>query len=161
MAIRVEVVPATEDLARELAPRVRQDVVNEVKASSGRTPLEALLVGVRISDVARAGLFDGEVGCIWGVAPLRRSALSGRVGSLWMFTSDLVERHRKDFWRRSRAELARLFDGYDLLINAIDARNGMALRWGRRLGFDVGDPVPLGLEGEAFHWFRVRRGAHV
>lgn len=157
MAARVEVVPATVEHARALAPRMRAADVAEILAASGSTPLEALLEGVAKSEVAATALFNGEVACMWGVVPLRESVIAGRIGAGWLLTSDLVERHPREFWRGCRRELLRLFGLYDQLINAIDARHVQALRWGRRLGFRLEEPTVFGSDGLPFCWFRVRK----
>jgi len=152
-----EIVPARSAHAEALAPRMRPAEVLEIRASGNHSPLGALLKGLETSSIARTALWDGEVACIWGVAPLRTSLLVGRVGAAWLLTSDLVERHPRAFWRGCRAELARLFESYDMLVNAIDARHGQAVRWARRLGFRLEDPQAFGGEGVPFHQFRVRR----
>jgi hypothetical protein len=157
MTVRVDILPASEAHARELAPRMRQADVLEVQASGGYTPLAALLVSLERSEVARAALLDGVVACLWGVVPLRRSALHGRVGGAWLLTSDLLERHPRAFWRHCRRELALLFERFDALTNAMDCRNVAALRWGWRLGFRFERPEPFGVEGRPFERFHLRR----
>jgi hypothetical protein len=136
---------------------MRPAEVLEIRASGNHTPLGALLTGLKTSSIARTALYEGEVACMWGVVPLRTSLLVGRIGAAWLLTSDLVERHPKAFWRGCRAELARLFEAYDMLVNAIDARHCVALRWARRLGFRLEEPSAFGGEGLAFHQFRVRQ----
>lgn len=154
---RVEIVPARAAHAEALAPRMRHAEVLEVRASGGFEPLQALLEALQHSERAFAGLIDGEVACMWGVEHLRYSAVSGRVGAVWLLTSPIIERYPKVFWRGCRRELAALFESYDLLVNAIDARHVQAVRWARRLGFPLEEPRSFGVEGRLFHWFRVRR----
>jgi hypothetical protein len=158
MAVReVLIVDATEAHARALAPRMRPAEVDEVRASGGRAPLGALLAALEISAVARTALFDGEVACMWGVVTLRRSSLVGSVGAAWLLTSDLVERYPKVFWRGCKAELPLLFESWDLLVNAIDARHEKAIRWARRLGFPLAEAEAFGAEGLPFRTFRARK----
>lgn len=155
--MRVEIVAATAAHAEALAPRMRPAEVAEVVAAGGYSPLEALLESLQHSGVAFAALFDGEVACMWGVAHVRRSVTAGRVGAVWLLTSDLVEKHPKAFWRGCKAEILRLFGDYDVLFNAIDARHEKALRWAWRLGFPLEEPAPFGVEGRKFSFFRVRK----
>jgi hypothetical protein len=159
VSVRVDIVRATLDHARELAPRMRRADVLEVAATSGRTPLQALEHALEVSDEVWAALFDGAVACLWGVVPLRRSVLRGRVGAAWLLTGDLVERHPRAFWRHCRRELAGLFARWDELVNAMDCRNTPALRWGERLGFRLEDPRAFGVEGLPFRRFSVRKEA--
>lgn len=154
---RVEIVLARAAHADVLAPRMRGVEVDEIRASGNHSPLSALLQGLQRSSIAHAALFDGQVACMWGVVPLRTSALVGRIGAVWLLTSDLVERHPKAFWRGCRAELPRLFESFDMLVNAIDARHDKAVRWARRLGFPLEEPAAFGVDELPFHWFRVRK----
>lgn len=153
----VQIVPARPAHAEALAPRMREPEVLEVRASGGYDPLTALLDALEHSERAYAALIDGEVACMWGVEHVRYSAASGRVGAVWLLTSPLIEKHRKVFWKGCRLELRSLFEAYDLLVNAIDARHVQAVRWARRLGFPLEEPRSFGVEGRQFYWFRVRR----
>lgn len=154
----VSIVPATADHARALAPRVRAAEAAEVQAAAGHTPLEAILDALAQSDLAFTALFDGEVACMWGATPIRRSAVAGRIGAAWLLTSDLVERHPKTFWRGCKAELAYLFGSYDVLVNAIDARYDKSIRWAARLGAELDAPEPYGAEGRPFRWMKLKKG---
>jgi hypothetical protein len=153
----VDIVPAREAHAVELAPRMRAADLAEVRASNGCGPLEALLEALHHSEIARTALFDGRVACMWGVEHVRWSIFSGRVGAAWLLTSDLVEKHPRTFWRGCKEELPKLLRSYDMLINAIDARHAMALRWARHLSFELNEEEAYGLEGRPFIWFRVKQ----
>jgi hypothetical protein len=159
---RVEIVQARLEHAHDLAPRMRAADVAEVQASGGYSPLEALVDSLRYSaPFAWAALFDGKVACIWGVEPLRRSIIAGRVGAVWMLTSDLVEKHPRAFWRGCRSAVPLLFEAtdppLDVLVNLIDARHEQALHWARRLGFQLEEPAAFGHEGRPFVRFTVRK----
>lgn len=154
----VRIVPATVELARAMAPRMRGADAREVAASGGYAPLAALLDALEASELAAAALFDGEVACMWGVQPIRVSVVEGRIGAAWLLTTDLVERHPRAFWRACKPQVRRLFEFYDVLLNAIDARHEQAVRWASRLGFPLEAAAPLGVEGRPFHVFRVRKG---
>ena len=153
----LQIVPARPAHAEALAPRMREPEVLEVQASGGYDPLTALLETARRSERAFAAIIDGEVACMWGVEHVRYSSLYGRIGAVWLLTSPLIEKHRKLFWKGGRLELLALFDVYDTLVNALDARHTQAVRWARRLGFRLEEPRSFGVEGRMFHWFRVRR----
>jgi hypothetical protein len=157
VAVKVEIRAATFEDARELAPRLRPEEVAEVAASHGVPPLEALEESLRQSEEAWVALFDGQVACMWGVVPLYATFLGGRTGSVWLLTSDLVERYPKVFWRGCLFLLPQLFLRWDCLMNAIDVRHEKAIRWARRLGFPLLSPHPFGLEGQPFSLFSVRK----
>lgn len=143
--------------ARELAPRMRPVDAAEIFASGGFTPLGAISCALKTSDVAWTAFFDGQVACMWGVRPALRTVTRGRVGVVWLMSSDLIERHPRIFWVACQHELALLLDQYDELVNAIDVRHVQAIRWGRRLGFRFRGPEPFGLEKRLFQHFTVRK----
>jgi len=145
---RVELIPATEAHARELAPRMRAADAAEVLASGNYSPLEAALESVDASPGrAWAVLFDGELGALAGVAPDFK--VPGR-GFPWLLTTDLVERHRAPFWRACRRTVHAWLDEFQVLEQAVDARYDVALRWAARLGFKVYEPQPFGLNSLPF-----------
>jgi hypothetical protein len=125
-------------------------------AAHGLTPEGALLDSLERSEEAYAAIFDGQVACLFGVVHL--ATWNGeRIGGAWLLTSDLVERHRKAFWRACRPALLELFERWDVLVNAIDVRHEKAIRWAERLGLQLGPAEPFGLAGEPFRAFRARR----
>jgi hypothetical protein len=144
--------PAEPHDAVELARRMRREDADEVEATGGFTPLEAILTSMRYSEEAWTATFDGEVAAMYGVARLAR-----RNGAAWLLTSDLVERHAKTFWKACCRELPKLFERWDVLANAIDQRHEKAVRWARRLGFFLFPAEPYGAAGLPFHMFTVRK----
>ena len=167
MAARsVSVVPVTDAHLQQLAPHLRPADVAEVDASCGLAPLEALRASVAVSEEAWAGLVDGEVVAVFGVAPAAGAASSLLTGPeahvVWLLTGMAVHKHAVTFARCSRLVLAALLSRYPALCNAVDARNRAALRWATWLGFGVGTPapfgvaqlpfVPIGIDREAARW---------
>ncbi len=127
-------------------------------ASDGHTPLQACRSAAALGDAWYATI-GGEPAALWGVRVLRRSTL-GDLATVWLLTTDVVERYRKVFWRESRRELLRLLEldgGRIRLINAIDARYEQALRWANRLGIRLCPPAPYGTPGNAACWFIVSK----
>jgi hypothetical protein len=139
-----EVVPATVEHARELAASMRAADAAEVMAASGFTPEQALLDSLKVSRWAFAVYADGEILAVWGVREMESVAVA------WMLTGTAVERHRRAFWRTSKATIAVLRQHYAVIVNAVDARYAQALRWAARLGFEIDLPVPFGVAGLPF-----------
>lgn len=144
---------ATEADAVELAPRMREDDAREVMASSGRAPLDALHESLRVSLWSWSLVIEGRVVAIWGVA----SGDSGEVGYPWLLTSDLVERHKREFLELSPVVVRVLLRTFPVLVNYVDARYRRAIRWLERLGAHLDEPVPFGLAGLPFRRFEFRR----
>ncbi|MEL5392875.1 hypothetical protein [Serratia nevei] len=154
----VEIVEATHGHIAELLPRVRQADVDEFQAMSGKTPAQVLDVGLRASAFSYAGLINGQVVTIFGVAP--RSIITGS-GVPWLVGSDLLEQYQATFLRRCRPALRFFLQQYPVLENYVDERNIAAKCWLHWLGFTIHDAKPTGLAGLPFHRFEMRRGDHV
>lgn len=148
--VEIEIVPATDAHAVELAPRMRAADIREIEAAIGLEALEALRLSLLRSTEAWAGMVDGEVACVFGVGPL---SLLGGEGCPWLLGSDLVERNAIAFARRNRAMVARWLCTYRVLRNHVDARNSQAIRWLGWLGFTLKPAVPYGVRRLPFHPF--------
>lgn len=146
---------ATVEDAFEMAPRMRKADAEEVRASGGYTPIEALLESIRLSGTtARTTRYDGEIMGIWGVM---HTSLITREGIPWLLTSDVVDRRPKEFFKICRDEVQSLRRQYDVLTNRIDARYVAALRWARKLGFEVEDQATaFGVSGLPFLRIRLK-----
>lgn len=146
------VVPATAEHARELAPTMRKEDAAEVLASSGRTPLEALLASLEASPYCRALLFDGRVAALFGVGPGPEG-----LGIVWLLTGELVEGHKQAFLDTCRPEIGKMLEVHPVLGNLVDARYVRSVRWLKRLGADIREAVPFGVAGLPFHPFLLTR----
>ncbi len=112
-----------------------------------------------IADNARRSLLcwtafvDGELAAILGVAPLN---ILGGIGSPWMLGTPVLDRHARILVRESRVYIARMLTAFPHLVNFVHAENATSVRWLRRLGFTLHEPVPYGAKGELFHPFEMR-----
>lgn len=154
MTDHYRILEATPAHAIAMAPRLRPADVAEVRASSGRTPRDALLASLRRSTQAWTGFVDDAPACIWGVGPL--SLACGR-GCPWLLGTAQVEQHPREFLRQSRVFLREMLATYGELENVVDARNRRSLRWLAWLGFTIAPAKPHGFLGLPFHAFRMRR----
>lgn len=135
----------------ELALTMRDADVAECWATSHSPPLEALESSVRLSEpTAYVGLADGVVVCMFGVGP---QTLSSDVGVPWMLGSDLLVKHYRAFARHSCDVVYWMREKYPKLRNSVDARNILAVRWLKWLGFTIETAVPFGPDDVYFHPF--------
>lgn len=148
--MRYEVVPATAAHASELARRMRCADRVEVWASHRTTPRQAVAQSMRMSRDTYAGLADGRVVCLFGVA--RATALSND-GMPWMLATPLLRKHAFAFLRRNRQVVNKWRAEYATLANYVDARNTLTLRWLAWLGFTIEPAAPYGAEQLPFHRF--------
>lgn len=129
----IEIVPATYEHAIQLAPFMRDEDSQEVMASGGFTPLEALTISVYVSDVDMkwTALEDGEPIVMWGCA----GDSSMDVGVVWLLGSDRIKKIKKRFWQESEAYVEIMQERYSLLYNFVDERNKTSMAWLTKLGF--------------------------
>ena len=145
---------ATIEHVQALLPDVRQADIDEFIAASGQTPEEVLNLALRVSTRAWAGIADGQVVNIFGVAP---ASLLGGKGIPWMVGSTHIDLHKRAFLRGSRAALADMLSLYPHLENYVDQRNHLAKAWLHWLGFRLEDPAPYGVQGLPFHRFHMEK----
>jgi len=148
MSPSVEIRPATPDDAHALVLRPSDRL--EAEAWSHDPPATTVEHSIRQSSEAWAGLADGELVCVFGVAPL---SLVGVTGIPWLLGSVAIERHQRAFLRRNREFIDRWQADYPVLRNFVDARNTTSQGWLRWLGFRIDPPVPYGVSGLPFHPF--------
>jgi hypothetical protein len=141
----VEIRPATVADAKALVLRAADR--EEVDALTGRDPRAVLVESVERSVSAWAGVVDGELVCLFGVAPL---SLAGVTGVPWLLGSDAVARFGGPFLRCNRTYLREMLREFPVLRNVVDARNAVSIRWLGWLGFTLGTPQPMGVRGLPF-----------
>jgi hypothetical protein len=150
MSPEVTIRPATENDALTLVLRAADRA--EVEALTGRNPREVLVESVRASSKAWAGLADGKLVCLFGVAPL---TLTGITGLPWLLGSDDVCTYSRQFLRRNRAYVREMLADFPVLRNVVDARNAVSIRWLKWLGFRFGEPMPMGVQNLPFIPFQM------
>ncbi|MHB0785575.1 phage protein Gp13 family protein [Bradyrhizobium sp. 5.13L] len=124
---------------------------DEIAAASGKSPAEALAFSLRKSSQAWTAIIDGRPEVMFGVADL--NILAG-VGAPWLLGTDAIDRHFRQFLRRSVSWRDQLLRRYPVLRNFVDDRNVVSIRWLRWLGFRFTDPVTF--RGYAFRAFELR-----
>lgn len=135
-----------------LAANMRQADIEEL-AACGHSPIEALEGSVKLSTHCWTGTADGEIGCIFGLTPI---SLMGGIGCPWMLGTELVTKNAGAFIKHSRSYIQEMLQAYPHLFNFVDARNAKAIRWLKRSGFTLHDPVPHGPYGMLFHPFEMK-----
>lgn len=78
-------------------------------------------------------------------------------GCPWLLGTDAVADHYRLFLRQSLRWKEQLLGSYEVLRNAVDDRNEVSKRWLQWMGFALYEPMPLGINGEPFRLFEMRR----
>ena len=139
---------ATEDDIPLVAPRLREADRNEVLAVTGVAPELSLRGMVQAADQAFALCTeDGTPQGLLGVTSV--SGLED-AGYVWLLFTDALYDHRIEFLRRCREWLSILHTTHPLLLNYVDERNTVHVKWLRWLGFTILRRVPYGAEGRPF-----------
>lgn len=151
--VTVDILPASDEDAYELAPHIREADLAECLAGGYSSALHALLVSLAVSDEAYALLFNGEVAALFGVA--RGNLLNG-TGAVWLLTGRLADKYRIAFVRNMRVAFAFLTAKWPVLGSMVDSRHTKAIRFLGYLGFEFGEPVPVGRDAVPFipYWHR-------
>lgn len=142
------VTEATALHAADLAPRMREADTMEVWATWHATPASALETSLSLSSHAWAGLVNGSVVCMWGVAP---TSLMAGEGVAWLLGSDLIDQYRRAFVKAHARSLPAVLECYSHVFNHVDARYTKSVEWLRWLGFEIQPPQPFGFQGLPFH----------
>jgi len=125
--------------AVELAPKIREADVKEIKASDNATPLEALVLPFTYENNNKVKTFSiigtGEEGVIgmFGVVP---SDVEHH-GVAWMLASDLLFNHTLRFLKECPFWVEEMGKDYKVLYNFVDKENEYAVRWLKFLGFKI------------------------
>ena len=113
-----------------LASRLRAEDVAEVKAHSGLSAYDALMIGFENCSNCGTGLIKGEPILMFGAGQVLPD-----VGMIWMLGTDKIAEGRVSVLRQSKGWLNELQQEFDLLFNYVDARNEVHIKWLKWLGF--------------------------
>lgn len=148
----VKFVPATIEHCHMMAPHMKKEDVEEIAASGGESPLDALLFSVQSSSKAYSMLVDDRVIAMSGVAPTP----SG-IGIPWLLTTEEIRRYAKTFLKQSKLNVQEMLEDYTMLINYVDSRHTVAKNWLTWLGFKIEEPELMEHTTVPFHRFTLMR----
>ena len=141
--------------AAELAANLRDQDAEELRAAGVLNAELAIADGIRRSPLCWTARVDGEIACVFGVAPFG-TALDPR-GVPWMLGTPLVPKHRRTLQQMTPGYIAQMLEAFPHLLNQVHAKNTVATRWLRKMGFVLQPPMPVGPYGELFHLFEMKR----
>ena len=149
---RIEVKPSQAEDVVYLGPRLRLADMAEIAAASGEQPTIALGRGFANSIPCYTGFYRGKPAAMFGVVPLRTDSYP-KLGGIWLLGSDEIPLFSKSFMRYTRPWLDTLCQGYDMVMNQVDARNTRHVNWLKRCGFVFVRTAPIATSGLPFHEF--------
>ncbi len=149
-----EVLPITVDEVPAIASIVRQADIDEITEALG-VPIErALYEAVQGSLNVKKIVVDGKVVAVFGDAVY---SLLGSVGVPWLISTVHVEHHARAFLKVCKPEVQAMLTRHQHLLNYVDVRNTVAIRWLKWLGFSFGPAAPYGARRFLFHPFTMNR----
>lgn len=154
MTTQLKIVEASIDHLEPIASRMRKADRLEVMASSGSTPHRALMFSLEKSSLAWTAIINGEPEVMFGVGDLN---VLTKTGAPWLLGTDAIEQHVRLFLRSSLHWREKLFNRYEVMRNFVDDRNEVSKRWLSWLGFTLHEPMSIGVNGEMFRLFEMRR----
>jgi hypothetical protein len=98
---------------------------------------ETMRVCVALSSDIWTGYVDGEVVCVWGIAP--PSLISDRA-YLWLYTTDHIKEHQFIFVRHSQVEVKKMLEIYETIHGHVIIGQHDNMRWLKWLGATFGEP---------------------
>jgi len=132
--------PAILADALQLAPKVRIADREEIRASNGSSPLEALVIpftykkGRSYTIIGTAK--EGVIG-MFGVAPTK----DPEYGIAWLLSSEDLFKHTKQFIKECPYWVSQMSEGYTYIYNWVDRRNWKSLKWLQFLGFEAKEEI--------------------
>ena len=151
---KADVIPFRLADIAAIEPLVRQADRDEITEALGIPMRIAMRDAVRHSAKASQIIVDGHVVAVFGDAPY---SLLGGLGVPWLISTVHVERYPRAFLAVCKSEVAEMLTRHPELINYVDVRNTVAIRWLRWLGFTFDEPEPYGPNQMMFQRFWMRR----
>lgn len=133
----IQLVTASPAHVGRIATRMR-DMDRRECAAFGRSPKDALRLGLRSSVFALTALVDGSPHAMMGVSPISVMEDKGRP---WMLGTDEVMRHGRELVTMGPAIIDSLHRYFASLENLVSVENRKAIRLLAHWGFTVGGDV--------------------
>ena len=119
----------------ELAPKIRKGDRQEIMASDGASPLEALVIPFTQKNAKIYSIIgtqsEGVIG-MFGSTPSKEKGY----GVVWLLSSEDLFKHTKQFIQECPKWINDMSKGYEYVYNFVDERNWKSLKWLQFLGFE-------------------------
>lgn len=134
-----------------VALNLRAADFDEVFAETGESPHldieEAVLFSLKKWVILNK---NNEAVAVLGVRPLTQFS---KIGIPWLLGTDGLDKMKRFFVSVSKPIIENMKEGFDFLINHVDARYTKAVRWLSWCGFTIEEERPHGALGLPFHKF--------
>ncbi len=148
--------PAKWSDVEQLAPILRPEDTAELYASTGMSPLGALMEGYKWSQECHVFTHpdDGGVIGLFGVGAQEEAPW---LGVVWAVASPRILDIKEHLTVTHKAFMAKWHERWPILGNYIDERNTLHIKWIKRMGYVLGTRVEhYGFEQRPFYAFTHR-----
>ena len=149
------IVKAEPEHVEALRGRIRRGDYLECSAFNPLDPEELVARSLALSDHAWSWIVGGRVGAMFGV---QADPARPKVGLVWMVSTPEVEKRPLFVAKQSVLFVNMMLKAFEQIEAVVDYRYAASLRWLGWLGFELGWPEPMGVDGELFYTARRRRG---
>ena len=135
-----------EDI-KYLAPRLRKSDKEEILASVGLTPYEAMMIGY-LENVIVFTIVNknNEPVAIFGINDVGQN-----VGAIWLLATDKLKDIQYSFLRENKKVIDFLNTKYKILWNFVDCRNSLHIKWLKWCGFKFINKQNYGVLNQPFY----------
>jgi hypothetical protein len=142
---------------RNIARNLRKPDYMELKSSAGRDPREVVLEAWNISSRRfMIMMYENNLNipvAVFGVVSVKDKICS--IGVPWLVGTSGIYRMKKFLYKNSKKYTKILMEGHDRLMNYVDKRNEMSIKWLKSCGFKFHDAEPYGAEKRLFYKFEM------
>jgi len=130
-----------------VAKNMREADKEEIMYLTLMRPAPAIRMTVSHAVGLWTGLVDGEIACIFGI---NRKTLTSDIGVPWLLGTPLMNEVPFAFLRGSLGYYKRMEKAFPQMENYVMADHKHAVSWLSWLGFDMGEPMPIGVGGREY-----------
>ncbi|MGK9045825.1 hypothetical protein KXR63_00495 [Stutzerimonas chloritidismutans] len=149
---KAEVLPIEPGDVEAVLPIIRQADRDELEEALQLQLSTSLAEGLEQCCKASKIVVNGLIVALFG-----DSRHDDRLGIPWLVSTVHVERYPREFLKVCKPEVQEMLTRHESLINFVDVRNTVAIRWLEWLGFTFGEPEPYGPLGMPFKPFWLKR----
>lgn len=143
--------PARVEHIPELVDNIRRADFDELTASYPADVTTQMIASLSVSVNASAAFgAQGELLCLFGVSPY---AMMGETAAPWLIGTNALPRYPQALVKGAYRYLGWIEQFYPALLNFVDARNTLSIKWLQRMGFTIDEPQPFGHKRLPFHRF--------
>jgi hypothetical protein len=137
-----------------VAEHLREADAIEVREAHHSDPGNIVRNGWRWGGWKKAVIADGHPVVLYGVAPSSRA----NCGIPWMLATDGIFSIHRAMLVKSRHEVERMQQKYEVLMNQVHRDNAVSIKWLQWLGFEI-DSTPNESNSSFFAFYRRRDSA--